>query len=179
MITMIHPDMNASTGRRAIPISPWVITNVRSIDESAPATPNTLYALEANILAKTHAHIPVRSHWSGVAPLATAREIERGILIAVTASALLRFVWRRFWICFRMGIGLALRCTDEYDSLGVFYHLKFEKEYIFIWEIQLIFSDFCDSADELDVYLWLLVILDTHTKSSGVRVMDWFKRQIF
>jgi hypothetical protein len=39
--------------------------------------------------------MPVRSHWSGVAPLATAREMERGILIIATVKPLFQLFFKR------------------------------------------------------------------------------------
>jgi hypothetical protein len=41
-----------------------------------------------------HAHIAVIIPWSGVAPLATAREIDRGIEIILTANPDCRFLLR-------------------------------------------------------------------------------------
>lgn len=99
--SIIIPDMIANRGKRYTPCSQWASTKAKSIDESAPATQNTLYWLEANTAAKIPAQIPVRSHWSGVAPLATARDMESGIFIIATVSQLFQLLRRR-WIyeCF-------------------------------------------------------------------------------
>ncbi len=65
------------------------------MEESAPATPNTLYWLDAKIAENIPAQIPVRSHWSGVAPLATARDIESGMFIIATVRPLFQLFFNK------------------------------------------------------------------------------------
>jgi hypothetical protein len=63
----------------------------KSIAASAPATQNTLWKLEAKMEAAIHHQIPVRSHCRGEAPDATAKEMDKGILIIATDNHAFQF----------------------------------------------------------------------------------------
>jgi len=65
--------------------------NANKIEDKAPATPNILWLLEANIEAIIQAHIPVISHCKGVAQLATAKDIDNGIFIIATVNQAFQF----------------------------------------------------------------------------------------
>jgi len=76
----------AIIGRRNTPRSPCERAKVKSMEDNAPATQNTLKLLEAKNAAIIPDQTAVIIPWSGVAPLATAREMESGILIIATVS---------------------------------------------------------------------------------------------
>lgn len=81
----------AKRGIKYTPIAPFAITNVKIIDVKAPATQKILYLLEANTAANIVAQIQVIIHWSGVPPLATANEIDKGIFIIATVRPAFQF----------------------------------------------------------------------------------------
>lgn len=64
----------------------FTIAKVKRIHDSAHATQKILYELDANNAAKIPHQIQVRSHWSGEAPDATARDMDRGMFIIATVS---------------------------------------------------------------------------------------------
>lgn len=76
---------------RYIPFAPFARTKESTIEARAQATQKTLCLLEAKIAANIVDQIQVIIHWIGVPPLATAREIERGMFIIDTVSHACQF----------------------------------------------------------------------------------------